>query len=81
METFSASLAICAGNSPVLGEFPAQGPVGVAEYLHIAEDCHSDIIQIILSQRLKAVALQASGFQGWCTWEHNVVGEAENGNC
>ena len=27
METFSAILAICAGNSPVPGEFPAQGPV------------------------------------------------------
>ena len=27
METISASLAICAGNSPVTGEFPAQGPV------------------------------------------------------
>ena len=26
-ETFSASLAICAGNSPVPGEFPAQSPV------------------------------------------------------
>ena len=27
METFSASLALCAGNSPVPGEFPAQRPV------------------------------------------------------
>ena len=27
METFSALLAICAGNSPVTGEFPAQGPL------------------------------------------------------
>ena len=27
METFSASLAICAGNSPTSGEFPAQRPV------------------------------------------------------
>ena len=27
METFSALLAICAGNSPVTGEFPAQTPV------------------------------------------------------
>ena len=27
METFSALLAICAGNSPVFGEFPAQRPV------------------------------------------------------
>ena len=27
METFSALLAICVGNSPVSGEFPAQRPV------------------------------------------------------
>ena len=27
METFSALLAICAGKSPVPGEFPPQGPV------------------------------------------------------
>ena len=27
METFSALLAICAGNSPVNGEFPTQKPV------------------------------------------------------
>ena len=27
METFSELLAICAGNSPVTGEFPAQRPV------------------------------------------------------
>ena len=27
METFFALLAFCAGNSPVSGEFPAQGPV------------------------------------------------------
>ena len=27
METFSVILAICAGNSPVTGEFPAQRPV------------------------------------------------------
>ena len=27
METFSALLAICAGNSPVTGEVPAQGAV------------------------------------------------------
>ena len=27
METFSALLAICAGNSPVPGEFPAQRQV------------------------------------------------------
>ena len=27
METFSALLAICVGNSPVPGEFPTQRPV------------------------------------------------------
>ena len=27
METFSALLALCAGSSPVSGEFPSQGPV------------------------------------------------------
>ena len=27
MDTFSALLALCAGNSPVIGEFPAQRPV------------------------------------------------------
>ena len=27
METFSALLALCAGNSPITGEFPAQSPV------------------------------------------------------
>ena len=27
METFSVLLAICAGNSPVRGEFPTQRPV------------------------------------------------------
>ena len=27
MKTFSALLVICAGNSPVTGEFPAQRPV------------------------------------------------------
>ena len=27
METLSASLALCAGNSPVIGEFPSQRPV------------------------------------------------------
>ena len=27
MKTFSALLAICTGNSPIIGEFPAQRPV------------------------------------------------------
>ena len=35
METFSASLAICAGNSPVPGEFPAQKPETRSFDLHL----------------------------------------------
>ena len=35
METFSALLAICAGNSPVPGEFPAQRPVTLSFHIFI----------------------------------------------
>ena len=38
METFSALLAICAGNSPVPGEFPAQRPV--TRSFHVFFDLH-----------------------------------------
>ena len=38
METFSALLAICTGNSPVPGEFPAQRPV--TRSLHVFFDLH-----------------------------------------
>ena len=30
METFSALMAICAGNSPVTGELPAQRPLSLS---------------------------------------------------
>ena len=33
METFSALLALCAGNSPVIGEFPSQRPVTWSFYV------------------------------------------------
>ena len=33
MKTFSASLALCAGNSPVAGEFPSQRPVTRSFYV------------------------------------------------
>ena len=33
METFSALLALCAGNSPVTGEFPSQRPVTRSFYV------------------------------------------------
>ena len=33
METFSALLAICAGDSPVTGEFPSQRPVTQSFYV------------------------------------------------
>ena len=40
METFSALLAICAGNSPVPGEFPTQRPVTRSFDVYL--DLHSD---------------------------------------
>ena len=38
METLSALLALCAGNSPVTGEFRAQGPV--AQTFDVFFDLH-----------------------------------------
>ena len=38
MKTFSALLAICAGNSPVPGEFPTQKPVTGS--FHVSFDLH-----------------------------------------
>ena len=35
METFSALLAICTGNSPATGEFPSQRPVTQSFYVFI----------------------------------------------
>ena len=47
METFSALLAIYAGNSPVIGEFPAQRPVtrrfDVFFDLHLCHRAHYDV--------------------------------------
>ena len=39
METFPALLALCAGNSPVTGEFPAQRP-GTAQLSNRFENLH-----------------------------------------
>ena len=33
MKTFSALLALCAGNSPVISEFPSQSPVTQSFYV------------------------------------------------
>ena len=43
METFSALLAICAGNSPVIGEFPAQRPVTLS--FHVFFDLINDWVK------------------------------------
>ena len=51
METFSALLAICVGNSPVNGEFPAQRPVT------LSFDVFSDLR---LNKRL------SKQWWGWC---------------
>ena len=40
METFSASLAICAGNSAVTGEFPSQRPVTWSTFVMTITACN-----------------------------------------
>ena len=46
METFSALLALCVGNSPVSGEFPAQRPVTRSFDVFIMTS-HYDVIMMI----------------------------------
>ena len=73
METFSALLAICAGNSPVPGEFPAQRPVTRSF------DVYFDLC---LNKRLK------KQWWGWWfetlsrpLWRHrNELGKKDRGN-
>ena len=70
METFSALLAICAGNSPVSGEFPAQRPV-------------TRSFDVFFDQRLnKGLSKQSWGWQfethSSPLWRHsNVIGPWE----
>ena len=58
METFSALLAICAGNSPVPGEFPAQRPVTRSF------DVFFD---------LRPIKRLSKQWWGWWLWDANVV--------
>ena len=49
METFSALLALCAGNSPVTGEFPAQRPV--TQGFHVFYDLRINSLRPRLNRR------------------------------
>ena len=60
METFSALLTLCAGNSPVTGEFPAHRPV-------------TRIFYVFFDLRLnKRLSKQPWGwwFETWSLWRH-----------
>ena len=52
METFSALLAICAGNSPATGEFPAQKPVtrsfDVFFDLHLNKRLSKQMVRLVI---------------------------------
>ena len=48
METFSALLAICAGNSPVPGEFPTQRPVTRSFDVYFDKTSHRKVYPIAL---------------------------------
>ena len=69
METFSALLAPCAGNSPVPGEFPAQRPV-------------TRSFDIFFDLRLnKRLGKQSRGWwfeiPRWSLWRHSNVAECQ----
>ena len=67
METFSALLAICAGNSPVPGEFPVQRPV--TRSFDVFFDLHSN----------KRVSKQSSGW--WFETPSRPLWRHCNGPC
>ena len=73
METFSALLAICVGNSPVPGEFPAQRPVTWS---------FDAFFDLRLNKRLSKQSW------GWWfetlsrpLWRHRNAGAASHGTC
>ena len=60
MKTFSALLALCEGNSPVIGEFPSQKPVTWNfDFLSALEQNKNNekglISHAIISERVKLV--------------------------
>ena len=59
METFSALLAICAGKSPVTGEFPAQRPVtqsfGVFFDLHLNKRLSQKIVRLVIGDAIAPI--------------------------
>ena len=69
MTSFSALLALCAGNSPVHGEFPAQSPVTRS----------FDFFYLRLNKRLSK---QSSGWwfetPSWSLWRHCNEWNAKN---
>ena len=82
METFSALLAICAGNSPVTGEFPMQRPVmrsfDVFFDLHLNKRC--GIHQWPVNSRHKSQWRGALMFSLICIWINDWVNNCEAGD-
>ena len=87
METFSASLALCAGNSPVPGEFPAQRPetwnldVSFDLRLNIRfskqswgwwfETPSCPLWRYCNDLMALEVQLSSSSWWWWCSWSYN----------
>ena len=65
METFSALLAICAGNSPVSGEFPAQRPV--TRSFDDFFDLHLDkrLVRLVIETPSRPLWRHYNGFLVW----------------
>ena len=85
METFSALLALCAGNSPVFGEYPSQKPVtrsfgvflNMLLYKHVSEQsrCHRAHYNFIVMHKWDALTESDSALLAVCERNATVVGK------
>ena len=71
METFSALLSLCAGNSPVTGEFPTLRPV--TRSFGVSFDLHPN-------KRLSNVDVNVVFYQLCLTQDHSGIRDANGGS-
>ena len=67
LETFSAILAFCVGNSPVIGEFPAQRPVTRSFYVFFDLGLYKCLTNNREASDLRRHRTHYTGIVMWCT--------------
>ena len=74
METFSALLAFCAGNSPVPGEFPSQRPVMRSFVFSLICACINGgvkIVRLVIEMRSRPLWRHCNGYSQRLPISHN----------